>query len=106
MICFTVGSLSMIGIPMFGGFVSKWYIVSGALSISNWFVISVIIISTLLNTAYFIPIIYKSFSQGQSSVSYKKVPNSMLLATIASACLTVIIFLFPEFFIEVAKNVI
>ena len=106
MICFTVGSLSMIGIPMFGGFVSKWYIVSGALSISNWFVISVITISTLLNTAYFIPIIYKSFSQGQSSVSYKKVPNSMLLATIASACLTVIIFLFPEFFIEVAKNVI
>lgn len=106
MICFTVGSLSMIGIPFLGGFVSKWYIVSGALSVSNWFVISVIIISTLLNTAYFIPIIYKSFAYSSPATRCKKIPNTMLLATFASACLTIIIFLFPEFFIEVAKNVI
>ncbi len=53
---FTVGALSMIGIPLFGGFVSKLYLANASLSSSlmplNLFVIAV---STLLNALYYVP---------------------------------------------------
>lgn len=61
MTAFTIGCLSMIGIPPTAGFVSKWYILQGAYSMEAWFAIAVIIISTLLNAAYFLPIVYSAF---------------------------------------------
>ena len=49
MLAFAIGSLSMIGIPPTAGFLSKWFILQGALDIEAWFAVSIIVISTLLN---------------------------------------------------------
>jgi multicomponent Na+:H+ antiporter subunit D len=53
---FTVGALSMIGIPLFGGFVSKLYFANASLASDkaalNLLVISV---STVLNALYYVP---------------------------------------------------
>lgn len=53
MAAFTVFALSMIGIPPLAGFFSKWYLVLGGLEANNWIAVSVILISSLLNGAYF-----------------------------------------------------
>ena len=58
---FTVGALSMIGLPPTAGFISKWYLLSAAWETEYVFVIVVVILSTLLNAAYFLPIIYRAF---------------------------------------------
>lgn len=53
---FTVGALSMIGIPLLGGFVSKLYLASASLpSGYTFFVLLVLALSTVLNALYYIP---------------------------------------------------
>ena len=53
---FTVGALSMIGIPLFGGFVSKLYFANAAL-LTGTTVLSLlaIVLSTVLNALYYVP---------------------------------------------------
>jgi multicomponent Na+:H+ antiporter subunit D len=58
---FTIGALSMIGLPPAAGFVSKWYMLSGAMAAQHWPAVAVIIASTLLNAGYFLPIVYRAF---------------------------------------------
>ena len=57
MAAFTVGALGMIGIPPTVGFISKWYLGLGGLAASNWWVIGVLVASSLLNAGYFLPIV-------------------------------------------------
>jgi multicomponent Na+:H+ antiporter subunit D len=54
---FTLGALGMIGLPPLAGFVSKWYLGTGALAVGQPWVIGVLVASTLLNAAYFLPLI-------------------------------------------------
>jgi multicomponent Na+:H+ antiporter subunit D len=61
MAAFTVGALSMIGIPPLGGFLSKWYLGLGAVEAGQLPVILVLVASTVLNACYFLPIVYAAF---------------------------------------------
>lgn len=66
--CFTLASLSLIGIPPFAGFVSKWYLASGALASSlsayNYLGPIILLISALLTAGYLLPITIKAFFPG------------------------------------------
>ncbi|KPJ94034.1 MAG: NADH dehydrogenase [Gammaproteobacteria bacterium SG8_11] len=55
---FTLGALGMIGVPPLAGFISKWYLGSGALAAGETWVLWVLAASSLLNAAYFLPILY------------------------------------------------
>jgi multicomponent Na+:H+ antiporter subunit D len=57
MAAFTVGALGMMGLPPLAGFVSKWYLGVGALEAGQGWVVVVLAASTLLNAAYFLPIL-------------------------------------------------
>ena len=105
MAAIVVGGLSLIGVPLTVGFISKWYIVESAIDANRWFIISVIIISILLNIGYFIPIIYKVFFiSSNSKQALKKLPISINLAIFSCSILIILLFLFPNFFIEVMQN--
>ena len=58
---FAIAALSMIGLPPAVGFVSKWYMLSGAMAAQHWLAVGVIAASTLLNAGYFLPIVYRAF---------------------------------------------
>lgn len=58
-LAFTVGALGMIGLPPVAGFVSKWYLGMGAVEANMPWVIGVLVASSLLNSAYFLPILYR-----------------------------------------------
>ncbi|NNJ92496.1 MAG: monovalent cation/H+ antiporter subunit D family protein [Gammaproteobacteria bacterium] len=62
-VAFTLGALGMIGVPPMAGFISKWYLGSGALASEHYWVIGILIASGLLNAAYFLPILYKAWFQ-------------------------------------------
>jgi len=61
MTAFAVAAAGMAGIPLVAGFVSKWYIVIGALEGGNAIFAAVLLISGVLNIAYFWPIVYQAF---------------------------------------------
>ena len=58
---FTLAALGMIGVPPMVGFISKWYIGLGALEVGQDWVVLVLAGSSLLNAAYFLPILRKAW---------------------------------------------
>ncbi len=68
MAAFTVGAFGMIGAPPVAGFISKWYLGMGALEAGQNWVLLVLAGSSLLNAAYFLPILYAAW--------FKKTPSS------------------------------
>jgi multicomponent Na+:H+ antiporter subunit D len=61
MAAFTIGALGMIGVPPIAGFVSKWYLGAGAVSAGQDWVLLVLAASSLLNAAYFLPILHAAW---------------------------------------------
>lgn len=76
MCCFTLFSLGLIGIPPFGGFISKWYLAQGALQadagVFSWLGPVVLLVSALLTAGYLLPIAVKGFFPGKGEVSAVK----------------------------------
>ncbi|MCX6802199.1 MAG: monovalent cation/H+ antiporter subunit D family protein [Candidatus Diapherotrites archaeon] len=62
MLAFTLAALSMVGLPLMPGFISKFYLSAGAWDANQLIVIFVLVISSILNAAYFFPIIFTAFS--------------------------------------------
>jgi multicomponent Na+:H+ antiporter subunit D len=60
-ICFLIASLSIIGLPPFGGVWSKWYLALAAADTGQVIFVAVLMISSLLNVAYLIPIVVRAF---------------------------------------------
>jgi multicomponent Na+:H+ antiporter subunit D len=59
---FTICALGMIGLPPVAGFISKWYLGLGALEQpAGWAVLGVLVASTLLNAAYFLPVLQRAW---------------------------------------------
>jgi multicomponent Na+:H+ antiporter subunit D len=51
----------MVGIPMTNGFISKWYLAIGALDVNKPLYVAVILLSSLLNGVYYLPIVVNAF---------------------------------------------
>lgn len=113
MTAFSIAALGMIGVPPLAGFISKWYLGIGALDAGEPLMVVVLLTSSLIGAAYFLPIIYTAFFQESeeklkvtakrahqklrpvalsedSPFSLKEAPLSMLLPIIIGALYTVI----------------
>ena len=103
---FTIGALSMIGLPPAGGFLSKWYILLGALEAEQMFALAVIVGSTLLNAAYFLPIVYAAFLKPEATNAqdheHGEAPLPIVIALVITASATILLFFFPDLALHLA----
>jgi len=110
MAAFGIGALSMIGLPPAAGFVSKWYLVSGAMAQAHWFALAVVLLSTLLNAGYFMPIVYRAFLRPLSADAeahpHGEAPLPILLALGLTAAGTVALFFFPDVPLSLAQQMV
>ncbi len=102
MTAFAIGAFSMIGIPPTAGFLSKWFILSGAMDTASWVAVGVIVVSTILNASYFLPIVWRAFlsspevAHGVSpTLDHGEAPWPIVLALTATALGTIALFFFP-----------
>ncbi len=58
---FLIGALSIIGLPPLGGSWSKWYLLAGAADAQQWALMAVLLVSSLLNVAYLLPVAARGF---------------------------------------------
>jgi multicomponent Na+:H+ antiporter subunit D len=58
---FTAAALSFIGVPLFAGFITKWYLSLGALQAGEWWVVLLMVASSMLNAVYWLPVVYLAF---------------------------------------------
>lgn len=107
---FSIAALSMIGLPPAVGFISKWYMLSGAMAAEHWLAVAVIALSTLLNAGYFLPIVYRAFFVAPPADPHGhphgEAPLLMVIALTATAAGTVLLFFFPDVPLALARQVI
>jgi multicomponent Na+:H+ antiporter subunit D len=94
---FTIGAISMIGVPPTGGFVSKWYILAGAFQSDNYAAIATLIVSTGLTAMYFLPVVYSMWFGREVEgpiPDHGEAPLPMRIALLTTAALTILFFFF------------
>ena len=100
---FALASLSMIGAPPVAGFVTKWYLLQGSLQISNMPLLAVLMVSTFLNAAYFVPITIRAFFEGRkdrwSRSDIKEAPLTMVIPLVLAGLISLVLGIFPGFFV-------
>ena len=113
---FTLGALSMIGIPPLGGFISKWYLSLGAIEANQFPIIIVLAASTILNACYFMPIVYAAFfkepatnpdprhhKHENSHKKFHEAPALMVVPLVLTAIGALILFFAPTFFLDMTR---
>jgi multicomponent Na+:H+ antiporter subunit D len=105
---FAVGALSLMGMPPCIGFVSKWYILQGAFSAELLLPAAVLLASTLLNAAYFMPIVYAAFFRppADGEPAHGEAPWPSVVALAATAALTVALFFVPDVPLALARALV
>jgi multicomponent Na+:H+ antiporter subunit D len=107
---FALASLSMIGAPPVGGFISKWYLLVGAMDAGSLGILLVLVTSTLLNAAYFAPVVYRAFfvkaPGGASSTKFKEAHPALVIPLSITAVISVVIGIYPDFFMKFAQSIL
>ncbi len=98
MITFTIASLGMMGLPPFAGFISKWYLSLGSLDAKNIFFLVILVLSSLLNAVYWLPIIYRAFFKKSSSLKVKVTEAhwTLLVPCLVTTIYVILLGLFTE----------
>jgi multicomponent Na+:H+ antiporter subunit D len=106
---FFVASLSMIGAPPVAGFVSKWQLLVGSLQAHQIGILLLLLASTLLNAAYFLPVTYRAFfgkpATAGAYAGVKEAPLAMLIPILIACLVSVVIGIFPNFMMSFVKAV-
>lgn len=102
---FFVGSLSLIGLPPMGGMWSKWYLALGAAKTDQLILLAVLMVSSLLNVAYLLPIAVRGFMKAPDADAghghghgggIHEAPLPCLIALTVTAVGSVALFFFAE----------
>ena len=105
-LAFFLGSMSIIGMPPMGGFISKWNLVIGAVEGDHLLLLLVLLISSLLNAAYFFPIVYRGFfakaPEGEEATGIQEAPIFCLLPLSVTALASLALFFYSDIFYGLA----
>jgi len=99
MAAFFIGSLSIIGLPPMGGTWSKWFLVLGTLETQQMLLLGVLMLSSLLNIAYLLPVPVRGFfskPKDELADGVKEAPLPCLIAIVITALGCMALFIYPE----------
>jgi len=107
---FSIGALSVIGLPPTGGLISKFYLVTGAMDAGQSALLLIFLISTILNAAYLLPIGYRAFfpkdpELAKQPFSWKTTEEAnwqCITPLSITAVLAIILFIKPQFLLQLA----
>ncbi|MCH8540031.1 MAG: monovalent cation/H+ antiporter subunit D family protein [Opitutales bacterium] len=115
MTAFTVGALGMIGLPPIAGFISKWYLGLGGLETGHAWIIVILLASSALNAAYFLPVLHTVWFESPEGAfvtkrrsRYFEAPWTLLFPALLTALAAVALGLFaggPFSILELSKAI-
>ena len=108
---FTIGALSMVGLPPTCGFFSKWYLISGGIDVGHWSYVAALLFSSLVNAVIFFRIIERAYfgkleefgneslpldADGGPPMTLDRVPYSMLLSLLIASGSVLLVGIYNE----------
>ena len=116
MVAFFIGSLSIIGLPPTGGTWSKWYLLMATLETDQLIIMVILMLSSLLNIAYLMPIPFHAFFSisptkyehrvATAKVQIKEAPTASLIAIGIAALGCLVLFIYPNPLYELASAIL
>jgi len=118
MAAFFIASLSIIGVPPTGGTWSKWFLLLGTLETEQWVLMIVLLMSSLLNIAYLLPISANAFlpnflpgkeqdsNRLLANTQIKEAPLPSLIALCITALACVILFIYPQHLYQLSASIL
>lgn len=120
MFAFFIASLSIIGVPPTGGTWSKWYLMMGTIEAEQSILMVILMISSLLNIAYLLPISFHAFfpntkggkggtDEGEklfitNQIKEAPLPSLIAIGITTLGCLT--LFIYPQPLFELATAIL
>ena len=104
---FFLASLSIVGLPPMGGMWSKWYLALGAIDAGYVVLVGVLMVSTLLNIAYLIPVPIRAFvgkADAGGEIQIREAPIACLLAMGVTVAGCVALFFNPTWIVQLARQ--
>ena len=104
---FFLASLSIVGLPPMGGMWSKWYLALGAIDAGYVVLVGVLMVSTLLNIAYLIPVPIRAFvgkADAGGEIQIREAPIACLLAMGVTVTGCVALFFDPAWIVQLARQ--
>ncbi len=94
---FLIASIAIIGLPPMGAMWSKWYLLLGVIENQYWSIVGIILLSTLLNVAYLMPVSIKSFMGDarlarEENITEAPMPCLLAIAITALGCVGLFFF--------------
>jgi multicomponent Na+:H+ antiporter subunit D len=88
MTCFSLAALTAVGLPPMNIFISKWYLSLGILAVDRPLLIILLLVSSMLNAAYYLPISFMAFFGERNrdlhaTLSFDRLPWAMTAGVVA-----------------------
>ncbi|MEH6442399.1 MAG: proton-conducting transporter membrane subunit [Oceanospirillaceae bacterium] len=114
MFAFFIASLSIIGVPPGAGTWSKWYLLMGTLEADQYLLMLVLMLSSLLNIAYLLPLSIHAFfpninvnkNTSLPVTQLKEAPLASLIAIVVTSSACLILFVYPQPLLFLAKSIL
>ncbi|GFO95831.1 putative oxidoreductase [groundwater metagenome] len=104
---FFIGALGMMAFPPSAGFLSKWFISTGAVEADQLFFVFVMIASGILNAAYFLPVVYTAFfKEPNSDEKFREAPMIMVIPLVITALISLYLGLYPHPMFDIVLNAV
>lgn len=93
MTAFAIAAIGMTGFPPTAGFITKWFLAIGALEADRVIFVLVLLVSAMLNAAYFLPVVYNAFFKEPTDGydEYDEAPWMMLGPILITTALVLIL---------------
>lgn len=109
MFSFALVAMTMVGMPPFVAFISKWHLATGALETGRPLLVGVLIVSSILNALYYFPIVISAFFPDRADkkpMVVDKVATGMLFSTaLMASCCLVFSFANPNWIMILAERI-
>jgi multicomponent Na+:H+ antiporter subunit D len=104
---FLIASISIIGLPPLGGAWSKWYLLLGSLDAGYYFAVVALLVSSLLNIAYLMPVAINAFfypaPNGESG--WKEAPLACVIPLVLTALGCLALFFYPDPLLALCRQI-
>jgi multicomponent Na+:H+ antiporter subunit D len=106
-VALVVLAMGMIGLPPTGGFFGKWYIILGALEVSNYLAVGAVLLSTMLTLAYFVKLFERVFRSTSTTSEMQRVatPLQFKLSLGVTSAAIVVLGLWSDSLVELLLHI-